>query len=72
MAPVPALPFAADLAEVGIDPLPVTVVSQPIAPRTALPMSLGAAVDSMTSVQELDRIIALASNRKSAIQSGIL
>jgi len=74
-AHVPALPFAAELADLGISPLPITALSPQAAPRPASlaqQSSLGAAVDSMSSVEELDRIIALAANRKRALEAGIL
>ena len=43
----------------------------PTTPAVQLPISLGAAVDAMSSLSELNALIALANNRKIALEAAI-
>jgi hypothetical protein len=63
-----ALPYATELDALGITPAPLNV---PIAPVAQLAASVGAAVDAMPSLSDLDAFIALAKNRKMALTAAI-
>jgi len=79
------LPWAAELEALGIVPLPLQALSPTAAAAAAaatpapsaantglLPLSVGASVDAMTSIGDLDAFIEIAKNRKAALLAGSL
>jgi len=74
------LPWAAELEALGIVPLPLQALAPPPPPATPAPtvanaglsLSVGASVDAMTSMSDLDAFIEIAKNRKAEILAGSL